>query len=131
MPGADVDDPIIGSDPAVALRLVDSTRSVSRHHARLVRVDSGWEIEDSRSRYGVRCDGGRATSKRFLITPGMEIGLGGITLIAENASLVDLRQYLARVLGWGATSRPAINLALRAVPRRRPPARAVDARRHR
>ena len=115
MPGPDIEDPVVGADPSVAVRLVDPTRSVSRRHARLIRVEGGWEIEDLHSRYGVRCDGGRATSQRFLITAGMEIGIGGITLVAENATLVRLKQYLERVLGWDTMRRPAIELALRAV----------------
>ena len=106
---------VIGSAADVTWQLVDPGRSVSRRHARVFRVEGGWEIEDLHSRYGIRCDGGRATSKRFLITPGMEIGIGGITLIAENATLVRLRHYLARVLGWDLAHRSAIDLAMRAV----------------
>ncbi len=105
---------VIGSAPDAAWQLVEPGRSVSRRHARVIRVEGGWEIEDLHSRLGLHRDGER-THKRVLITPGMEIGIGSITLIAENATLIRLRHYLARVLGWNTADRPAIDLAMRAV----------------
>lgn len=79
-------------------------------------------VEDLRSRNGIRCDGVRALGKRFVLMPGMEIGFGSLTLVAENATLIRLRGYLSRVLGWDAASLEAVDLAVRAI-------RAVAARR--
>lgn len=114
-PIPDVPELVIGADPAVDLPLVDPKRSLSRRHARLVREEGRWVLEDTQSRNGVRCDGVRAPGKRFLLMPGMEIGLGSLTLIVENATLIGLRAYLARILGWEAQVRPTIDLAMRAV----------------
>lgn len=110
----DLAEVVIGSDPSADLPLDDPKRLLSRKHARLVREEDLWVIEDH-SKNGIKCDGGRAPGKRFLLVPGLELGLGGLTLVAENATLVGLRGYLARVLGWDAKTRKAIDVAMRAI----------------
>ena len=104
---------VIGSGPFVELQLIDPKSCVSRQHALLVREGAWWKIADLRSKNGLLQD--RAPSDKFPLVPGVEIGIGGLTLIAENQTLVQLRGYLARVLGWDAASRPAVDLALRAI----------------
>jgi hypothetical protein len=113
LPGLDVDECVIGSGPQVGLQLVDPKRCVSRKHAVLLREGLWWKIEDLRSKNGLQQD--RTRSDKFPLVPGVEIGIGGLTLIAENHTLVQLRGYLARVLGWDAASQTAIDLALRAI----------------
>jgi Inner membrane component of T3SS, cytoplasmic domain len=113
LPGPDVDTCVIGSGPQATVRLVDPGRCVSRQHALLVRENRWWKIEDLRSKNGLLQD--RSRSDKFPLVPGMEVGIGGLTLIAENQSLVGLRGYLARVLGWDAKSQTAIDLALRTI----------------
>jgi hypothetical protein len=51
LPGAEVAECVIGSEPSAALRLVDISGLVSRKHARLVRNGSWWRIEDPSSRH--------------------------------------------------------------------------------
>src|ERR1041384_6908208 len=100
LPGPDVSACVIGSDPSAGLRLFDTGGLVSRAHARLVREGTQWKIEDLQSKNGLRQDGTR--NLKFPVVPGVEIGIGSLTLIAENQPLVQLRKYLARVLGWDA-----------------------------
>ncbi len=112
LPG-DVAECVIGSGPFVELRLIDPKSCVSRQHALLVREEAWWKISDLRSKNGLLQN--RAPSDKFPLVPGVEIGIGGLTLVAENQTLVQLRGYLARVLGWDAASRSAVDLALRAI----------------
>src|SRR5689334_12155279 len=49
LPGPDIAEWLIGSDPTAALSLVDPSGLVSRRHARLVRHRAWWKLEDLRS----------------------------------------------------------------------------------
>lgn len=103
----------IGAAEGVWLRLEDETNRVARLHARLVFDGARWVIEDRESKNGIQCAGARRLS--FPLSPGVEIGIGEITLIAESARLVALRGVLARLIGWSDALAPEIDLALRAV----------------
>src|SRR6185295_11680999 len=46
---------------------------------------------------------------------GVKIGIGSLTLIAENESLVQLRKYLARVLGWDPDGQSLVEVAIQAI----------------
>lgn len=110
---ADQPGPLIGSAPACAIQIHDRTRRTSREHAQLQRVQGRWAVID-RSKNGLYRDG--AKLEKFLLTPGVEIGLGGgVTLVAESSRLITLRGALARMLGWSTASAEAIDLALRAI----------------
>lgn len=111
LPRTEAAESIIGSEPSAPLRIIDPT--VSRRHARLVREGAWWRIEDLRSKNGIRQDGKR--NSKFLIVPGVEVGIGGVTLVAENQTLIGLRQYLMRILGWDEPSRPAVDAAIQAI----------------
>ncbi|MEJ7599246.1 MAG: FHA domain-containing protein [Kofleriaceae bacterium] len=104
---------IIGTTDACAIRLRDASRRVSRQHARLVRDGAHWIIRDLESKNGIRIDGARRTE--LTIEPGVEIGIGGVTLIAETARLVALRCFLARILGWSSSQIEIVDLGLRAI----------------
>lgn len=105
--------PIIGSTESCAIQVHDRTRRTSREHAELQRVQGRWAVFD-RSKNGLYRDGARLD--RFVLTPGVEIGLGGgVTLVAESARLIALRSALARMLGWSAASAESLDLALRAI----------------
>lgn len=110
LPGPDVAECVIGSDPSAAVRLFDAAGLVSRAHARLVREGTQWKIEDLQSKNGLRQDGTR--SLKFPIVPGVEIGIGSLPLIAENQSLVQLRKYLGRVLGWDVDGQSLVEVAI-------------------
>jgi hypothetical protein len=49
------------------------------------------------------------------LTPGLEVRIGGVTVVAESMRLVALRSFLARLLGWHRERIEAVDLALRAV----------------
>src|SRR6266496_4017154 len=68
---------IIGAADGCWLKLVDRTRRVSAHHARLVHATDGWMLQDLHSNNGIRVDG--AIRRICVLTPGVEIGIGGIT----------------------------------------------------
>lgn len=103
----------IGAAEDAWLRLQDEANRVSRQHARLTFETARWAIADLESKNGIRCDGARRLS--FLLAPGVEIGIGEITLIAESALLIALRGVLARLLGWSEVRAGDVDLALRAV----------------
>src|SRR4029079_14363293 len=65
------------------------------------------------SKNGMRLDGVRRP--KVLLEPGSELGLGGITLIAESPRLIALRLFLARVLGWSLDKSEIVDLAVRSV----------------
>jgi hypothetical protein len=103
----------IGAAEGAWLRLEDETNRVSRLHARLVFDRGRWIIADRESKNGIRYDGARRLS--FPLSPGAEIGIGAITLIAESARLIALRGVLARLIGWSDARAGDVDLALRAV----------------
>lgn len=103
----------IGAADTCALRLSDPTRRVSREHARVFREHSRWAILDLQSKNGTRFDGARRAASP--LAPGVEVGIGRITLIAESRRLIALGGFLARLIGWSADRIVAIDHALRAV----------------
>lgn len=105
------DEPVLGTSPACAIKLDD--KQVSRVHARLVRTKRGWMVFDLESKNGIRLDGARQAEGA--LTPGTELGLGGVVLVAESPQLIALRGYLARLLGWSDARREYIDRALRSV----------------
>lgn len=105
--------PVIGTAPTCSIQVHDRTRRTSREHAQLQRVQGRWVVID-RSKNGLYRDG--AKLDKFVLTSGVEMGLGGgVTLVAESSRLVELRNALARMLGWSAARAEAIDLALRAI----------------
>ncbi|HET7505068.1 MAG TPA: FHA domain-containing protein [Kofleriaceae bacterium] len=103
----------IGASRTCAVQIDDPAGRVSRLHARLVRAYDGWQLHDLGSKNGVRLDGARR--REIVLAPGVEIGIGGVTLIAESSRSVALRGYLARVLGWRTERNDAVDHALRSV----------------
>jgi hypothetical protein len=101
----------IGTDPSCVIRLADPR--ISRRHARLLHEDSRWGILDVGSRNGTRIDGNRQAIG--FLGSGAEVTLGGLTLIAESARLLELRDFLCRWLGWANERAATVDLALRAV----------------
>jgi FHA domain len=105
----------IGAAEGSWLRLQDAEGRVSRQHAQLsYETPGGWTLSDLRSKNGVWLDGEQRASS-FPITPGVEIRIGGITLIAESPLLCVLRELLSRLIGWSPERREHVDLALRSV----------------
>lgn len=103
----------IGSSSACSLQLTDPSGCLSRQHARLVREGTRWIARDLGSTNGMRLDGTRLPNG--LLEPGCELGLGGITLVAESPRLIALRGFLSRILGWDRSRGEAVDFAMRAV----------------
>ena len=90
----------VGAAGTCAIRLHDPSRMVSRQHARLVRDRDRWLLVDLDSKNGLREEG--VLRSEIALEPAAEIGIGGIALIAESRRSIELRGYLARMLGCGA-----------------------------
>src|SRR6185436_16669946 len=104
---------LIGAALTCALRLDDPLGQVSRVHARLVRENGRWVLRDLSRKNGLRLDGARRTE--IVLEPGAEIGIGGLTLIAESSRSVALRGFLARLLGWRSDRIEVVDHALRSI----------------
>jgi len=103
------DTALLGGAADCWLRLWDPSGGISRHHAELTYCDDGWTVTDL-SKNGVFLDGVRLPS--FSLTPGAEIQIGPITLIAESPRLVALRELLERLIGWADERREIVDQAL-------------------
>jgi hypothetical protein len=104
----------IGSSSTCWLHLQDPALRISRQHAQLTYAPpEGWTLTDLQSKNGVSLDGTPRMS--FPLTPGVEVSIGGITLIAESPLLSVLRGVLARLIGWSPERRADVDIALRAV----------------
>jgi FHA domain-containing protein len=103
----------IGTGESCTVQLDDPTGHVSRMHARLIRDQAGWLLRDLGSKNGMKLDGARRSE--FVLEPGAEIGIGGLTLIAESSRSVALRGFLARILGWRSERIEVVDHALRSI----------------
>jgi pSer/pThr/pTyr-binding forkhead associated (FHA) protein len=103
----------VGAGSTSGVRLDDPAQMVSRLHARLTRDRGGWQLVDLDSKNGLRADGARRGA--ITLAPGLEIGIGGVTLVAESPLSIDLRGFLARLLGWSSDRTAVVDHALRSV----------------
>jgi hypothetical protein len=113
MPPPPVDSLLVGTADTCMFRLVDPSGLLSREHARLERRRTGWIARDLESKNGIRCDGARRPE--FLLEPGVEVGIGQLTMLAESHRFIELRSFLARLLGWTSDKIATVDFALRAV----------------
>ena len=104
----------IGSDETCSLQLHDPTRHLSRRHASLVQDGATrWLLHDLGSKNGTRLNGAHCC--QISLAPGDEIGIGGLTLIAESRRSVALRGFLSRLLGWRSKRLQVVDHALRSI----------------
>jgi pSer/pThr/pTyr-binding forkhead associated (FHA) protein len=103
----------VGAAETCTVRLDDPSGHVSRYHARLVRDQARWLLRDLGSKNGVRLDGARRSE--IVLEPGTEIGIGGLTLIAESSRSIVLRGFLTRMLGWRSDRIEVVDHALRSI----------------
>lgn len=101
----------IGSSSDCALQLAD--QYVLPMHAELIHEGEQWRIRVLKNTSELRRDG--EPCSQFFLTPGVEIGIGRTTLIAENQGSIALRDFCARILGWGGDRVQAVERALRAI----------------
>ena len=104
---------MIGAADGCWLQIQDEEGRVSRQHARVSYDDGEWTATDLHSKNGIHQDGARRGT--VVLAPGVELGIGGITLVTESPLLQGLRDVLARLIGWSDERREAVDLALRAV----------------
>jgi hypothetical protein len=110
---SDVESVTVGSAEGCGIRVQDAKASVSRQHATLTRDGAVWMIKDVGSKNGTRLDGERRLS--FALTPGIEIELGDVKLIAESVRLIELHRFLSRIIGWSDSRLSEVDAALRGI----------------
>jgi hypothetical protein len=113
LPPPPTNESTIGAAAVCAIRLEDPSHLVSRLHARLIRGETGWLLRDEGSKNGVRLDGARR--REIMLAPGIEIEIGKTTLIAESMRSIELRNFLARLIGWDGSQIEIVDRALRSV----------------
>jgi ActR/RegA family two-component response regulator len=113
LPAPPVSGWMVGAAANCALRLDDPSGRVSRVHASLTHDQARWRLRDAGSMNGMRLDGARRSE--IILEPGIEIGIGGLTLIAESRRWITLRGFLARMLGWRGDRTEVVDRALRSI----------------
>jgi predicted component of type VI protein secretion system len=88
----------LGAAPGCDLRIHDPTRRTSKLHAVLRYKDHRWNVLDVGAKHGLLVDGVRQDTA--CLSAGMVLGIGGVMLLAESVRSVELRDFLARVIGW-------------------------------
>jgi FHA domain len=111
LPPVPVQECTIGSAQTCSIRLADDSNQVSRFHARLLPDHGRWKLLDTGSMNGIMVEGHQ--SPEVVLIPGLEVRLGGVTLLAESAAMMSLRGFLCRLLGWSIAAQEAVNVALR------------------
>lgn len=101
----------IGASDECALRLTD--QYIAPVHAELILEGGQWRIRVLGSTSELRRDG--EPCSELLLSPGVEVGIGRTTLIAESQRSIALREFCARILGWGGDRMGAVERALRAI----------------
>jgi hypothetical protein len=104
----------IGAADGCWLRLWDPTGCVSRKHAELIHNEhAGWTIADLNSKNGVQLDGVRVDPHvSHALAPGVQIRIGGVTLVAQSPMLRALHDLLERLIGWSDERREDVDRAL-------------------
>lgn len=114
----------VGRHPACDVILTEAR--VSKRHAWIYFRDGRWWIRDLGTRNGILVDGvplrrvdgterDPSTVEEVALLPGMLIELGGVTWIVESRKLVELRSFLARLIGYGADRLAEVDRAILAV----------------
>jgi hypothetical protein len=111
LPQLPVQDCFVGTSTQCALRLTDP--HVSPTHAELIFERNRWRIRGLGSAPALRLDG--IPREDFDLVAGAEIGIGTTTLVAETPRTIALREFCARMLGWGSDRMKAVDHALRAL----------------
>ncbi len=103
---------VIGSGADCAIRLSDPEGHVSRQHARIIRDTEHLAIEDLKSKNGLSMAG--TQRPKFPLTPGLEIGIGSLVLVAESPRSIELRGLLQCLMGW-EDAEDSVDLALQSI----------------
>lgn len=101
----------LGTEDGCAVLLSDP--DVLPVHAQLTRERQRWLIRALGEVPGLWRDGAR--NNAFSLEPGLEVGVGQTTLIAEDERWMALRSFCARLLGWGSDRVAIVDRALRSI----------------
>lgn len=112
LPSPSTAEVVVGAGAVCDLVLDDPAGRISRQHARLTH-DGRWTISDLGSKNGLRMDGSRRQT--FPLAAGVEVGIGGLTLIAESPRWLALRGFVQRLIGWSPERAEEVDLAMRAL----------------
>jgi hypothetical protein len=96
-----------------ALQRAQDALAMASHGVELICDGPWWRMRDRDGIAQLKQDG-RPTREASLM-PGTEISLAGLTLIAESARSIVLRNFLARLLGWSDDRGVVLDQALRAI----------------
>jgi hypothetical protein len=102
---------LIGTSAECVFRVTDQSSAFK--HAEVTCEGGRWWIRDLGTHQGLRRDG--IPCREFVLTPGVEIGIGATVLVAESFHCAALRRFVQRLLGWGADRMREVDHALRAV----------------
>lgn len=102
-----------GASPSQALQLARADLAIAPNRVELVYEDQSWRVKDRDGIARLKQDG-RPTREANLV-PGAEITIAGRTLIAESPRYIALRNFCARLLGWGDERIAVVDQALRAI----------------
>ena len=103
----------LGAADTCSIRLADDSGQVSRLHAKLTCEQARWTMTDAGSKNGILMEGSQL--RQVELVPGLEVRIGGVTLIAESPAAAELRRFLARLLGWSTPAQELVNLAVRSL----------------
>lgn len=106
---------VIGSSWACDIMLRDRTGSVAPQHARLTRRRSRWLIRALGDPDAPGLTRDRVPLPEFPLVPGIEIGIGKVSLVAESERSRSLRRLLMRLIGFDAEHAGEVDRALRTV----------------
>src|SRR5690606_38618354 len=77
--------------------------------------DEHWRLRDLGTKNRIVVDG--APCDEVVLEPGFVIEIGGVTWIVESKRLVELRSFLARLIGYGCDRLADLDQAMRSLRR--------------
>lgn len=101
----DTSEGYVVGDGACDISLGPGGPLVARKHARIFRHGGRWYVRALAAHHELLVDGVKRDFAR--LTPGMQLQMGQRVLVAESRRFVELRTFLARLLGWGWNDEPA------------------------
>jgi hypothetical protein len=104
---------VIGSGWSCDVMLKDRTGSVAAQHAKLTWHRARWVIRALGDPEATPLARDRVPLPEFPLVPGVEIGLGKVTLVAESARSRALRHLMMRLIGFDAQHAGDVDRAVR------------------
>jgi hypothetical protein len=106
---------VVGEGSRLCISPSGRSRATAERQVALVRRRSGWWVRALNGAHPGLVKYEDAPVRDWRLGPGMELTINGVTLIAESERSRALHDLLARVIGFSAEHRPAVDRALRAV----------------